>query len=134
MKSSAKPEAAKAKSAAKNSAQGGELEAYRQKRDPSRTNEPFAAERIASPATQTTGAFVVHLHDARRRHYDLRLQIGGTLKSFAVPRGPSLDPRDKRLAVNTEEHPLEYVDFEDVIPPGNYGAGAMIAWDMGRVR
>src|SRR5215471_17180655 len=133
MKSSTKQEPAGGKSAGK-TAKDGELDTYRRKRDPSRTNEPFAAERIDSPAASMVGAFVVHLHDARRRHWDLRLQIGGTLKSFAVPRGPSLDPKDKRLAVNTEDHPLEYVDFEDVIPEGNYGAGAMIAWDMGRVR
>jgi bifunctional non-homologous end joining protein LigD len=105
---------------------------YREKRDPERTNEPFSAERRSSGATQR-GRFVVHLHAATRRHYDLRLEVGGALKSFAVPRGPSLDPADKRLAVNTEDHPIEYLEFEQVIPEGNYGAGAMIVWDAGRV-
>ncbi|HZO16815.1 MAG TPA: non-homologous end-joining DNA ligase, partial [Polyangiaceae bacterium] len=108
------------------------LDAYRDKRDPARTPEPFSAERIRSGAT-LRGAFVVHQHGARRMHYDLRLQVGGALKSFAVPHGPSLDPREKRLAVNTEDHPIEYLDFEDVIPAGNYGAGPMIVWDTGAV-
>ena len=115
-------------------ATGGSLDAYRKKRDPAATNEPFAAERIASGKETHTGSFVVHLHDARRRHWDVRLQIGGSLHSFAVPRGPSLDPREKRLAVETEDHPIEYLEFEEIIPEGNYGAGAMIAWDLGRVQ
>ena len=109
------------------------LDTYRKKRDPARTTEPFGAEQSRSIETRA-GRFVVHLHAATRRHYDLRLEVGGVLKSFAVPRGPSLDPKDKRLAVNTEDHPLEYLAFEDVIPEGNYGAGAMIVWDTGSVR
>lgn len=109
------------------------LQKYRDKRDPRVTNEPFAAAGTPGGNT-TTGDFVVHLHAATRRHYDLRIQVGGTLKSFAVPRGPSLNPKDRRLAVQTEDHPIEYLDFEDVIPEGNYGAGPMIVWDIGRVR
>ncbi|MEO8183419.1 MAG: DNA ligase D [Deltaproteobacteria bacterium] len=116
----------------KSSADG--LESYREKRDPGRTNEPFAAERINRAQETWQGDFVVHQHGARRMHFDLRLEMGGTLASFAVPRGPSLDPADKRLAVQTEHHPIEYLEFEDVIPEGNYGAGPMIAWDIGRVQ
>src|SRR5688572_11466311 len=116
----------------KSSADG--LEPYRENRDPSRTNEPFAAERINRTRETWQGHFVVHQHGARRMHFDLRIEMGGTLASFAVPRGPSLDPADKRLAVQTEHHPIEYLDFEDVIPEGNYGAGPMIVWDIGRVR
>lgn len=114
-------------------AEDDELRRYREKRDPAATNEPFE---VARPSTGATwaGDFVVHLHDATRRHYDLRLQIGGVLKSFAVPRGPSLWPQEKRLAVQTEDHPLSYLDFEDVIPDSNYGAGPMIVWDIGRVK
>src|SRR5688572_12507625 len=111
-----------------------DLERYRDKRDPTRTNEPFGAERINRARETWRGDFVVHQHGARRMHFDLRLEMGGTLTSFAVPRGPSLDPVDKRLAVQTEDHPLEYLDFEDVIPDGNYGAGPMIVWDIGRVQ
>ncbi|MEZ4228911.1 MAG: DNA ligase D [Polyangiaceae bacterium] len=108
------------------------LRKYREKRDPGRTNEPFATAEAA--AGTRVGSFVVHLHDASREHYDLRIQSGSTLLSFAVPKGPSLNPVDKRLAVQTENHPLEYLDFEDVIPEGNYGAGPMIVWDTGTVR
>src|SRR5690242_16040035 len=109
------------------------LDEYRKKRNPLVTTEPFSTERERSLGATRSGKFVVHLHAARQRHYDLRLQVGRRLMSFAVPRGPSLDPKEKRLAVLTEDHPLEYTDFEDVIPAGNYGAGAMIAWDLGRV-
>jgi bifunctional non-homologous end joining protein LigD len=111
------------------------LSKYRGKRDPVRTNEPFAAEPMRSGGTGTLlGSFVVHLHDASRTHYDLRIEVGGILQSFAVPRGPSLDPAEKRLAVHTENHPIEYLDFEAVIPAGNYGAGPMILWDRGAIR
>ncbi|MGE3669918.1 MAG: DNA ligase D [Polyangiaceae bacterium] len=108
------------------------LRKYREKRDPGRTNEPFAS--VPAAGGTRVGSFVVHLHDASREHYDLRIQAGNTLLSFAVPKGPSLNPVDKRLAVQTENHPLEYREFEDVIPDGNYGAGPMIVWDTGTVR
>ncbi|MBX3186391.1 MAG: hypothetical protein KF819_05215 [Labilithrix sp.] len=108
---------------------------YRRKRDASVTNEPFGDDAPASSSREgtTAGAYVVHLHDATRRHYDLRLEIGGVLASFAVPHGLALDPERKHLAVKTEDHPIEYLEFEDVIPEKQYGAGPMIAWDRGSV-
>jgi bifunctional non-homologous end joining protein LigD len=112
-----------------------DLERYRQMRDPSRTPEPFGDDADPrSRAANEAGVFVVQQHAARALHWDLRLEIEGVLASWAVPKGPSLDPRERRLAVHTEDHPLAYADFEGVIPEGNYGAGAMIVWDRGRYR
>jgi bifunctional non-homologous end joining protein LigD len=110
------------------------LAEYRRKRDAARTNEPFGAEPARPRAPTVAGPFVVHLHDATRTHYDLRLGVGGVLASFAVPKGPSLDPEQKHLAIHTEDHPIEYLDFEAVISEESYGAGPMIVWDRGSVR
>lgn len=103
-----------------------QLSEYRQKRDFSRTSEPEGG-RLKAGGNR----FVVHQHHATANHFDLRLEYGGVLLSWAVPKGPSLNPKDRRYAVQTEDHPLEYIDFEAVIPKGEYGGGPMIVWDTG---
>jgi bifunctional non-homologous end joining protein LigD len=106
------------------------LSRYRSKRDQNRTPEPFGFEAQALPAVAGQ-RFVIQQHAARRMHWDFRLEIDGVLVSWAVPRGPAVDPKVKRLAVQTEDHPLAYADFEGLIPAGNYGAGTVIVWDRG---
>ena len=103
------------------------LEEYRRRRNFGKTPEPAGRER----PTEDERIFVVQKHAARRLHYDVRLAINGVLASWAAPRGPSMNPADKRLAIRTEDHPLEYADFEGVIPEGQYGAGAVMVWDRG---
>ncbi len=107
------------------------LDLYRSKRDFSRTREPKGAA-SRRKAARSGGAFIIHKHAARRLHYDLRLEHDGVLWSWAVTRGPSLDPGEKRLAVHVEDHPLEYGAFEGTIPEGEYGAGSVIVWDEGK--
>jgi bifunctional non-homologous end joining protein LigD len=109
-----------------------DLKRYREKRDPNATPEPFGAEAEARALPPSAArAFVIQQHAARSMHWDFRIEIDGVLVSFAIPKGPTLDSREKRFAAQTEDHPLEYADFEGIIPSGNYGAGAMIVWDRG---
>src|SRR6266404_9316325 len=116
-----------------NGARGGMgLREYRQKRDFARTPEPAGAARKGRAARKA--AFVIQKHAGRRLHYDFRLELDGVLKSWAVPKGPSLDPHDKRMAVEVEDHPFDYASFEGVIPAKQYGAGNVIVWDQGSYR
>ncbi len=103
------------------------LKGYSEKRDFRRTPEPPDE----GANTSDKPRFVIQKHDASNLHYDFRIEVDGVLKSWAVPKGPSTDPREKRLALPTEDHPLNYLDFEGVIPQGEYGAGTVLVWDTG---
>ena len=107
------------------------LDSYRKKRDLRKSPEPAGSGRDGD---NEKPLFVIQRHDASSEHYDLRLEVDGVLKSWAVPKGPSTDPRDKRLAIHVEDHPLDYADFEGVIPEGEYGAGTVMVWDRGHYR
>jgi DNA ligase D-like protein (predicted 3'-phosphoesterase) len=114
------------------------LDSYRRKRDFGRTPEPSGKKKSTAKKRKRKGRakrrhprFSIQKHAATSLHYDLRLEVDGTLASWAIPKGPSLNPADKRLAMRTEDHPLEYLEFEGVIPKGEYGAGPMIVWDRG---
>ncbi len=106
----------------------GNLEDYRQKRDFSKTAEPHGKVK----SSKNGFIYTIQKHKAKTLHYDLRLEMSGILKSWAIPKGPSTNPADKKLAIPTEDHPLDYAYFEGNIPEGHYGAGTVIVWDRGR--
>lgn len=104
-------------------------QSYKEKRELNKTPEPSSSSGGSSPGEEPI--FVIQKHDSSNLHYDFRLEINGALKSWAVPKGPSTDPSKKRLSVPVEDHPMEYADFEGVIPEGQYGAGTVMIWDRG---
>lgn len=106
------------------------LNEYKNKRDFKKTTEPSGAKNKSSNKPR----FVIQKHDASNLHYDFRLEADGVLKSWAIPKGPSTDPTEKRMAINTEDHPLDYIDFEGTIPEDQYGGGTVIVWDGGTYR
>ena len=106
------------------------LKEYSRKRDFRQTGEPTGKKKKKNAGLR----FVIQKHDASHLHYDFRLAINGVLVSWAVPKGLSTDPRDKRLAIQTEDHPLDYINFEGVIPKGQYGGGTVLVWDTGKYR
>ena len=108
-----------------------DLKEYRQKRDLRKTGEPGPGKRKKKARS---AIYAIQKHNASNLHYDLRLESGGVLKSWAIPKGPSTDPSEKKLALPTEDHPVEYADFEGTIPEGEYGAGTVIVWDSGTYR
>jgi len=114
----------------RDSKQDEKLARYRGLRDFSKSAEP----QCGSEDSGTAPIFVIQKHDASSLHYDFRLEVDGVLKSWAVPKGPSTDPREKRLAIATEDHPIEYADFEGVIPEDAYGGGTVLIWDRGTYR
>ena len=108
------------------------LQEYNRKRDFEATPEPSGGGKARKAAVDDHALqFCIQKHDASHLHYDFRLELDGTLKSWAVPKGPSLDPRDRRLAIQVEDHPIDYASFEGHIPEGHYGAGDVIVWDRG---
>jgi DNA ligase D-like protein (predicted 3'-phosphoesterase) len=109
------------------------LEEYKRKRDFRKTSEP-GDEAVAFDWAEGRPIFVIQKHQASNLHYDFRIEVDGVLKSWAVPKGPSTDPSEKRLAVRTEDHPLGYADFEGVIPEDEYGGGTVMVWDRGTYR
>lgn len=106
------------------------MKSYNEKRDFSKTKEP---KDVGAPKKRGKPVFVIQKHDATNLHYDFRLEINGSLKSWSVPKGPSINPSIKRMAIPTEDHPLAYANFEGVIPKGQYGGGTVMIWDTGTV-